>query len=160
MPSTRAWRWDSLCGSLYRSPMPTAHREVSSLALCSEDGEAASGCAEGRRVQLQARLFHSGISRHWRVCIQGHQGLGCVPGRWIFSACFISFKMAGVYCSSSQSLLAMELWSTCGWRRLASKDYLINSLFFRDLCAFYSEQLSSVSFVNVSVFVRVHVRYP
>jgi hypothetical protein len=41
-----------------------------------------------------------------------------------------------------------------------SKDYLVISLFFRDLCAFCSDKLSSISFVNLSVFVRVHVRYP
>ncbi|PAN06798.1 hypothetical protein PAHAL_1G289000 [Panicum hallii] len=50
--------------------MLAARREVSSMAFCSADGEAASGCTEGRRVEL----------------------------------------------------LAMELWSTCGWRRLASGD--------------------------------------
>jgi hypothetical protein len=48
---------------LYRSPVLAARREVSSLALCSEDGEATSVCAEGRRVELQARLFHGGASR-------------------------------------------------------------------------------------------------
>jgi hypothetical protein len=133
---------------LYRSPVLAARREVSSLALCSEDGEATSVCVEGRRVELQARLFHGGASRQWRV-----------------------------YLGSSQSLLVMELWSTCGWRRLASgdgrrqwnledlgcrgsKDWLVISLFFRDLCAFSSKQMSSVSFINVSVFVRVPVWYP
>ncbi|OQU78072.1 hypothetical protein SORBI_3009G148950 [Sorghum bicolor] len=30
--------------------------------------------------------------------------------------------MVGVYCGSSQILLAMELWLTCGWRRWASSD--------------------------------------
>jgi hypothetical protein len=41
-----------------------------------------------------------------------------------------------------------------------SKDYLVISSFFRDLCAFCSDKLSSVSSVIISVFVRVHVRYP
>jgi hypothetical protein len=41
-----------------------------------------------------------------------------------------------------------------------SKDWLVISLFFRDLCAFSSKQMSSVSFINVSVFVRVPVWYP
>ena len=40
-----------------------ARREVSSLVLCYEHGEAASVCAEGRRVELQAWLFHGGVSR-------------------------------------------------------------------------------------------------
>ena len=39
---------------LYTSPVLAARREVSSLALCSEDGEA-----------LQAPLFHGGVSRQW-----------------------------------------------------------------------------------------------
>jgi hypothetical protein len=107
---------------LYRSPVLAARREVSSLALCSKDGEAASVCADGRRVELQTRLFHGGVSRQWQVCIQGHWGLGRVPGRWFLSVCFISSKMVGVYCGSSQSLLAMELWLTYGWWRLASGD--------------------------------------
>ena len=81
---------------LYTSPVLAARREVSSLALCSEDGDVASVCAKGRRVELQARLFHGGVSRQWRVCIPSHRGLGRVLGRWILSVCFISSKMAGV----------------------------------------------------------------
>jgi hypothetical protein len=112
VPSTRAWRWDSLRGSLVQESVAGDSSGGEFSGLCSEDGEATSGCAEGRRVELQARLFYGGVCRRWRVCIQGHRGLRCVPGRWIFSACFISSKMASVYCGSSQSLLAMKLWST------------------------------------------------
>ena len=82
---------------LYTSPVLAARREVSSLALCSEDGDVASVCAKGRRVELQARLFHGGVSRQWRVCILGArprpldpqrllhliQDGGCLP--WLFS---------------------------------------------------------------------------
>jgi hypothetical protein len=153
-----------------------ARREVSSLALCSKDGEAASVCADGRRVELQTRLFHGGVSRQWQVCIQGHWGLGRVPGRWFLSVCFISSKMAGVYCGSTQSLLAMELWLTYGWWRLASgdgrrrwnledsgcrgsKDWIAISLFFRDLCAFSSVPLSTYLYLYESLYGILNYQY-
>ena len=94
---------------LYRSPWPAARREVSSLSFCfmverqlwvvRKAGE--WSCRFG---------FCGGVGRRRRVCFHGHRGLGRVPDRWFFSVCFVSSKMAGVYCGSAKSLLAMELW--------------------------------------------------
>jgi hypothetical protein len=84
--------------------------------------------------------------------------------------------MAGVYCGSSQSLLAMELWLTYGWWRLASgdgrrrwnledsgcrgsKDWIAISLFFRDLCAFSSVPLSTYLYLYESLYGMLNYQY-
>jgi len=90
--------------------VPETRREVSSFGLGFVGEEAALGCGEGRGMELLARLCRGGFSRRQRAGIQGHRGLGPVPGRWIFSVYSISSMGAGVYCGSCQSLLAMELW--------------------------------------------------
>ena len=161
---------------LYMSPWLAARREVSSLSFCfmverqlwvvQKAGE--WNCRFG---------FCGGVGRSRRVCLHGHRGLGRVPDRWFFSVCFVSSKMAGVYCGSAKSLLAMELRLSDGSRRAASGDghrrrmlgvsaYRVSkgwfafSLFSRDLCASMSEKLYYVSFDDVPVFVRIIVRFP
>jgi hypothetical protein len=149
---------------LYRSRMSVARHEVSLLAFCFVDGEVALGSAEGWRVEQQARLFRGGVRRRRRVCIQGRQSLGRVPGRWYFSACFISCSGTSVYCGSFKSLVAIGLRLTYGsWWHLPSgdgrrrrkqeeptctrtKDFVVISLFSRGFCAIRSDKLSSISF--------------
>jgi hypothetical protein len=115
-------------------------------------------------VEQQARLFRCGVRRRRRVCIQGRRSLGCVPGRWYFSGCFISCLGTSVYCDSFKSLMVIRLHLACGsWWHLPSDDgrcrwraeettcigtkvFVVISLFSKGFCAITSEQLSSVSF--------------
>jgi hypothetical protein len=132
-------------------------------------------------LESGANLSSRGDScRRRRVWLQGRRSLGRVPDRWTFSVIFISFVMASVYGGSSQSHVAMELLPTWvwwqwllmvsggGWRqrspeasvRGGPRDLFVISLFFKGLYAIMVEQLSSVSYLTVSVFVRVFGLYP
>jgi hypothetical protein len=88
--------------------------------------------------------------------------------------------MASVYCGSSQSHVAMELLPTwgswlwllvvsgSGWRQRipeaslcgGPRDLFVISLFVKGLYSIKVEQLSSVSYLTVSVVVRVFILYP
>ena len=151
-------------------------REASALASSFEDGGAALGLVEAWRVD-PAQLFRGGFSCRQRARIQSRRSLGRVPGRWTFNGGFISSVKASVFCGSCQSLLAMELlWLLGRWhpvlvasgdvrrrRRIpvheGSRDLGVFSLLNRGLCVSVVEQLASVSYVNVLVFVLVPVLY-
>jgi len=66
-----------------------SHREVSmALAFCIKDGEVGVGSVDGRWMN-QAQASPSDGCQRRRALIHGQEGSGCVPGRWLFSVCFI-----------------------------------------------------------------------
>ena len=102
--------------------------------------------------------------------------LGARPRPMDVQRGLISSVKASVFCGSCQSLLAMELLWLLGrwhpvlvasgdvWRRRisvheGSRDLGVFSLLNRGLCVSVVEQLASVSYVNVLVFVLVPVLY-
>ena len=151
-------------------------KEASALASSFEDGGAALGLVEAWRVD-PAQLFRGSFSCRRRARIQSRRSLGRVPGRWTFNGGFISSVKASVFCGLCQSLLAIELLWLLGrwhpvlvasgdvWRRRripvheGSRDLGVFSLLNRGLCVSVVEQLASVSYVNVLVFVLVPVLY-
>ena len=163
---------------LYRRWSPASRRpakEVSSLAFCLVDREDASGLVEAWRVE-QVQPSRDGSGRRQRICVQGHRSSGCVPGRWASrGGSFLSF-MASVYCGSFQSFLAMGFQLAMGgWRSIPAADgkshrrrnlvhkgsrvFVVNVVFFRDLCVKCLDHVSSVSGHNVPVCVLVFVLY-
>ncbi|XP_039790379.1 uncharacterized protein LOC120656375 [Panicum virgatum] len=166
--------WSELLLCWRQRPVTCSGREVSSLAFWFEDAAAAVGLLASRRVD-RARVSPDDGRR--RALVQGRQSLGRGPSRWAISDAFISSIRVSAYFDSSQSLVAMELRRSWGRRRAADgvrrvagdiglrrirdaevpRGLLVIILFSWDLSA---KQLSSVSFLNVSVFVRVHVLYP
>lgn len=148
-------------------------------ACCFVDEEAASGLADVWWVDL-ARLSRGGVRRRRRVRILGRWSSGRAPGRRAFSVVLISSVKASVYSGSSQSLMAMGFLPTSGRRRsipvasgddrrqqnlassvcFRSRDLNVISVSLRDLGANGLGQLSSVSYLNVSVRVCVCVLYP
>jgi hypothetical protein len=100
---------------LYRRCLPAARRpawEVSSLAFCLVEDEAATGLVEGWRVEQV--LSCGGVNTAHppcgsrRIWIQGHRCSGRVPGRWTFSEVSLSPMVVSFFCGSFQSLMAME----------------------------------------------------
>ena len=161
---------------VYRRSLPTASRpvrEVSSPAFGCEGVEVAAGVVEARRMDW-ARFPCGGGCRRQRAFIHGQEGSGYVPGRWAFSECFIPSLVSGVLYGSFQSHGAMGLLLAWGERQLesaavsgsggrrrtlddsvcrGSKGFVVISFFLRGLCAIWVGQLSSVSSLDVSVFV-------
>jgi len=155
-------------------PAFQSHREVlMALVFCIKDGEVAVGSVAGWWMN-QAQASLSDGCRRRRALIHGQEGSGCVPGRWSFNVCFIPSLESGVLCGSFQSHGAMGLLLTWGERRLesavvsgsgerrrtledsvcrGSKGFVVISLCLRGLRANRVGQLSSVSFLDVSVFV-------
>ena len=143
--------------------------------LCwSEDAAAAVGLADARRVD-RARV--SPDDGRWRALVQIRRSLGRDPGRRAIGDAFISSVWVSVYFNSSQSLVAMELRQISGRRRAGARarwvtgeiglwrfrgaevprGLIVILLFLRDL---FAKQLSSVSFLSVSIFVWTHVLNP
>jgi hypothetical protein len=118
----RRQRWGH--GDLFRSRWLMAHRsgwEVRLLPSWFEDKEAALGHVDDWRVD-KTRVSRGGICHRRRVLVHGRWSSGCIPGRCSFSVCFISLFGASVYCGYLQSLMAIGLLPTRGWRRRSSGD--------------------------------------
>ena len=109
--------------------------------------------------------------------VQDYWSLGHGPSRWAIGNAFISSVWVSVYFNSSQSLVAMELRRIWGRRRAddgarqvageiglgrfrdveVPRGLIVILLFLRDL---FAKQLSSVSFLSVSIFKWTHVLNP
>ena len=135
------------------------------VLLCwSEDAAAAVGLADARRVD-RARVSPDDGRR--RALVQVCRSLGRDPSRRAIGDAFSSSVWVSIYFDSSQSLLAKELrriWERrqvgdeVRWMRDAEvpRDLFVISLFSRDRS---TKQLSSVFFLDIPVFVRVHVLF-
>ena len=165
----------SIGESLYRSLVPAVRHEVSLFGFCwwrgsfglwVWQGSGAAGSVVTRRCQSASASRHPGSpglgARPRPMDLQrllhlAHGG-GCLP--WLFSKLAGDGALAtcGGWRSTSGDGQRRRILedSACRW----SKDLVAFSLFSRGLCAIRSGQLSSVSCVDVSVFVHVHVRYP
>lgn len=155
---------------LFRSRSAAAHRpgwEVHTPAFSFVDGVTALDLAEARRVE-RAQGSYGGSSRRWRVHIHGRQSSGAALVD-VFSAVFISRV------SSATLPKALWRWSSFGpgesgdgspwppvvadgdegfWRNGAAKVLGACLQFLCVLGAFVR------ILRNVSIFVRVLVRYP
>ena len=166
------WRWPLRLLPCSAGVLP--RRLQRSWDIFCKDATAAVGLTDGWRVD-RARVSPDDGRR--RALVQGRRSLGRGPGRWAIGDAFISSVRVSVYFDSSQSLVPMELRRSWGRRRAGDgvrraageialwrirdaegpRGLFVIFLFLRDLSA---KQLSSVSFLNVSVFVWVFVWYP
>jgi hypothetical protein len=125
----------------------------------------------------QVQPSRDGPDRRQRIFVQGHRSSRCVPGRWASRGGFISSFMASVYCGSFQNFLAMGLrLAMGGWRSISVADgearrrqnldhkgsrvFIVNLVFFRDLCVkCMVDHVSFISVHNVPVCVLIFVPY-